>query len=393
MAVPEAGGVTKKMPERVLIVDDDKNVLDAYRRRLGRALHVEVCDDPVEALQLLDGHEYAVIISDFMMPKLNGVQFLAKCKQKSPQSVRMMLTGVSDFGTSVDAVNAGNVFRFLLKPCPPDVLGQALVDGIRQYRLELSEDNLVRNTLREAILLAVDTAAAADPGTFADTRRLSEAVKAVAEALDADRSTEIEVAWLLSGLGQVTVPAEILAKHRSGQGLTPQEAGLLDTCRRASVDLTSNIPQLETIAAMIEGDDAPVPRGKRLPGKVSAVGSAIIRIFHAIAELKAAGVEDTDLASRLRADDRTFDPRVLKAVEAYFESRGDAGFPTPVSVQELIPGDIVAADVRTTDGRVLAGAGTELSYLLIERIRNFATVFGVDEPINVLKPGVTVELE
>lgn len=393
MAVSEEGAARQKMPERVLIVDDDKNVLDAYRRRLGRALHVEVCDDPVEALQLLEhDNEYAVIISDFLMPKLNGVQFLSKCKQKSPHSVRMMLTGIADFGTSVDAVNAGSVFRFLIKPCPPEVLGQALVDGIRQYRLEQAEGNLLRNTLREAILLAVDIAAVADPATFADTRRLTEAVRAVATELDPDRSAEIEIAWLLSGFGQLTVPADILARHRSGSGLSADEAALIEKCAHASVELTQNIPQLETIAAMIEGNATKVPKGKRLPTTASTVGSAIVCVFRGIAALKAAGVEDTDLAARLREEDAGYDPRVLKAVDTYFGNRGGA-FPAPVSVEELKAGDVLVTDVRTADGRVLAGAGTQLSHLLVERIRNFAAVRGVNEPVSVLQPGVTVELE
>lgn len=393
MAVSGESVARQKMPERVLIVDDDNNLLDSYRRRLGRVLQVEVCDDPVEALQLLDGdHEYAVIISDFLMPKLNGVQFLSKCKQKSPQSVRMMLTGISDFGTSVDAVNAGNVFRFLIKPCPPEVLGQALVDGIRQYRLELAEDNLVRNTLREAMLLAVDIAVAADPDTFADSRRLSKAVRAVATAVDPDRSAEIEIAWLLSGFGQLTVPAEILSKQRGGQGLAPNEATLLDKCRRTSAELTRNIPHLETIAAMIEGD-ADAPKGRRLPGTAATTGRAVVHIFRAIAELKAAGVQDTELAVRLREDESAFDPHVLKSVETYFGTGEDERFPTAVSLEELTPGDVLSGAVKTGDGRILAAAGTELSHLLIERIRNFSAVLGVDEPIAVLRPGVTVELE
>jgi FixJ family two-component response regulator len=393
MAVSEQSPARQRMPERVLIVDDDTNVLDAYRRRLGRALHVEVCNDPVDALRLIDGdQEYAVIISDFLMPKLNGVQFLAKCREKSPGSVRMMLTGISDFGTSVDAVNAGAVFRFLLKPCPPEVLSQALIDGIRQYRLEQAETNLVRNTLREAILLAVDVGAVADPETFADTRRLAAAVREVAASVDPDRSVEIEIAWLLSRFGQLTVPAEVLSKQRRGEGLTEQEAALVSAMRRASVRVAKDIPQLETIAAMIEGD-SPGARGKRLSGSDAAAGAAILRVFTAIAELKAGGVEDAELASKLRAQDGGLDSGVLDAAKSYFDRHGaEEGFPTPVAIEELEPGDQLSAAVTRHDGTVLVAAGTELSYLLIERIRNFSTAVGVKEPITVLRPGVTVEL-
>jgi two-component system probable response regulator PhcQ len=107
--------------KRLLIVDDEWPVLHALRRLLHRhfkpeQLGVEVCFDPLHALQRLHEVHFDVLISDYRMPQLDGVSLLARARELDPRTVRLMLSAAADFGTVLAAVNRGGVFRYIPKP-------------------------------------------------------------------------------------------------------------------------------------------------------------------------------------------------------------------------------------------------------------------------------------
>lgn len=107
--------------KRVLVVDDELPILHALRRLLKRhfkldQLDVEVCVDPLRALQLLREVHFDVLISDYRMPRMDGVTLLARCKELDPRTVRMMLSAAADFRTVLAAVNRAEVFRYMPKP-------------------------------------------------------------------------------------------------------------------------------------------------------------------------------------------------------------------------------------------------------------------------------------
>jgi two-component system probable response regulator PhcQ len=107
--------------KRLLIVDDETSVLHALRRLLQRQfkaeqLGVEVCADPLQALQRLHEVHFDVLISDYRMPRLDGVTLLARARELDPRAVRMMLSAAADFDTVLAAVNRAGVFRYIPKP-------------------------------------------------------------------------------------------------------------------------------------------------------------------------------------------------------------------------------------------------------------------------------------
>ncbi len=107
--------------KRLLIVDDEVPVLHALRRVLLRhfkpqQLGVEVCADPLQALQRLQELRFDVLISDYRMPQMDGVTLLARARELDPRAVRMMLSAADDFGTVLAAVNRAEVFRYIPKP-------------------------------------------------------------------------------------------------------------------------------------------------------------------------------------------------------------------------------------------------------------------------------------
>ena len=112
-----------KPPEKIILVDDDRNLLDAFRRQFRKTLHFETATSGADGVQAVrDGGPFAVVISDMMKPNMNGVEFLSRIRQLSPSTVRIMLTGNANLEVAIDAVNDGNVYRFLNKPVESDQL-------------------------------------------------------------------------------------------------------------------------------------------------------------------------------------------------------------------------------------------------------------------------------
>jgi len=122
------------MKGKVLLVDDDAMVLAGLKRHLRNQFRIETALSGEEGLKRVEENgPYAVIVSDFSMPGMNGIEFLCRVKETDPDSVRMMLTGSADMSTAIQAVNEGSIFQFHPKPCPADTLGKAIQSGIDAY--------------------------------------------------------------------------------------------------------------------------------------------------------------------------------------------------------------------------------------------------------------------
>lgn len=131
--------------QRVLFVDDEIGVLEGYERLLRKEFAVFSASGGAQGLEHIDQHgPFAVIISDMRMPEMNGAEFLALAREKAPQSVRMLLTGFADMQAAIDAINRGNIYRFLTKPCTKDVLVDAIQIGIAQHHQLVAEQELIR---------------------------------------------------------------------------------------------------------------------------------------------------------------------------------------------------------------------------------------------------------
>lgn len=125
---------------RLLLVDDEPNILSSYSRILCQDWDVTTAEDGAAGLRAIEaGPRFAVVVSDFRMPRMDGATFLAQVKEIAPETTRIMLTGELDFTVAVQAVNEGNIFRFLAKPCPVNQLQAALAEGLRLYDLIQAE--------------------------------------------------------------------------------------------------------------------------------------------------------------------------------------------------------------------------------------------------------------
>ena len=152
------------MNNRILFVDDDENILAGYKRNLRSRFTVTTNPDAVDALEFIKKNEpFAVVVSDFKMPSMDGITFLSWVKEFSPDTVRIILTGFADINNAINAVNEGNVFRFLTKPINNESLIDSLVSAVEQYRLVTAEKELLDKTLKGSIKVLIDILSAVNP--------------------------------------------------------------------------------------------------------------------------------------------------------------------------------------------------------------------------------------
>ena len=134
----------------LLIVDDDEQVVRALRRVFRREdLDLKFATDPVEALEMLGCTPVTVVISDQKMPRMNGIEFLREVRHRSPETMRIMLTGFLDVSAAERAVNEAEVFRFFLKPWNDEDLRITVRSAIQQARLRAENVSLQGETMRQ----------------------------------------------------------------------------------------------------------------------------------------------------------------------------------------------------------------------------------------------------
>lgn len=145
---------------KVLFVDDEKRVLNSMRGMFRRDYELFLTTEGAEAVSAACANDVDVVVADQRMPGMSGVEVLEKVREKSPRTVRILLTGYADPDAIQGSINVGEVFRFLSKPCPPALLRETLDLAIAASRIPTVESGTARPEARSA---ANDSAAAPEP--------------------------------------------------------------------------------------------------------------------------------------------------------------------------------------------------------------------------------------
>jgi putative nucleotidyltransferase with HDIG domain len=282
---------------KILVVDDDALILQALSKVLENEGHTVVAHtDPRKALEEKD---FSVIITDFMMPHVNGIELLADVRKRFPHSVRLLLTAAADFKVAVEAVNRGEVFRLIAKPWSLAELQAIVRQSTEHYKLvednqrlqgELQQTNQAlkamnteleglvverTNGLLEGMVAALDYR---DTETQWHSRRVSLYSKAIAEAAGV-RGTElksIEQGALLHDIGKIGVRDSILLKPGP---LTPEEWVEMRMHPDIGFRMLSNIPYLRDASKIVHQHQEKFD-GNGYPGKLGGQNIVLgARIF------------------------------------------------------------------------------------------------------------------
>jgi len=378
---------------RILFVDDEKNVLDAYQRQFRKIFKVETALGGDEGLKIiLSSNPFVVIVADFNMPGMNGIEFLANVKEQTPNSVRMMLTGNANIDTSIKAVNEGSIFRFLTKPCPPETLNTALLAGIEQYRLITAEKELLENTLKGSVRLLTEILSMLNPEAFGRAIRLRDSIKLVGKALKIKNMWELELASMLFQIGYVSIPPGILFKHLSRRILSNKENDIISKIPMVSSELINNIPRLGSVAKIVlyhnkrfDGTGFPSDsvKGKEIP-----IGSRILKVLSDLEQAESENISRIEAISKLRSRKGWYDPDIINCIFKTFTlevEKNSASLTETLSlgIANLRVGDLLLSNILDINGRVLIATRSIISQTLLIRLKNQAKFVKIIEPVNV----------
>jgi response regulator RpfG family c-di-GMP phosphodiesterase len=375
---------------RILLVDDEPHVLDGLRRLLRTEFAVDTAADPALALERIrNAGPYAVVLSDFQMPQMNGARFLAAARAANPDTSRILLTGQADLSSAAAVVNEGGILRLLLKPAAREDLVDALRAGVDQHRLITAERDLLDNTLRGSVRALTEVLALANPAVFARSTRLRTLVTLIVQASGTAVTWHVELAAMLTQIGAIALPAEILERAEHGLPLDAEARDLLSRLPGIADQVLAGIPRIDQVREAILSQGARYDGQSALDertGEAIPFGGRALRVASDFDSLESAGTEPASALETMRARTGVYDPKLLDALASVLADRSRRE-PRDLRASELEASMVLAADVRTTGGLKLVTKGQELTPSLLERIANYARMAsGIQEPVQVYVP-------
>lgn len=425
-AAPLPVASVRPAPPEILVVDDEPVVLSALKETLEREqFHVVGCTSPLKALAILAERDFAVIISDQRMPEMMGLDFLVESRRLRPHASRILITAVLALPTIVDAINRGEIFRFVAKPWLREELIATVRNAVQRHELLTHNQQLQAETQRLNDELTAANAALAERVRDLEerTRLLNEANRGLAESYEhslelcnrilttydpilgnqsrlvaglaaemasTDHFNERErhalrsAGWLCD-LGLIGVPREMLRAFRSNtQQLTERERSMLQSHPVYSQTLASLVDPRADVGEIIRAhherfDGRGYPdglAGNAIPWPARCLAVAVGFVESGLA--KSAAVE-----AILARSGKEYDP---EAVRLFLKVANLVNLPRQVrevTLQELEPGMILASGLYSPHGLLLIGEGQPLSPGTILKIRNHNQVTPISQRLLV----------
>jgi len=410
------------MSNKILFVDDEKNVLTAIRRQLRRDFAIATALGGKQAVDKVNEKgPFAVVVCDQRMPEMDGVKTLQEIGGLYPDTVKIMLTGNADQETVVEAINQGQVFRFLNKPCTEDELRKALTDGLRQYELVTAERTILEQTVLGFAKILMDVLSLVDPEAFGQATRVRDWAKELAEKLELDFAWDLDMAATLAPLGLVAVPPEILKKEIEGNPLNDQEREILESSPGAGRRLIEAIPRFGSVADIVYYQNKSYS-GKGFPfkdptsGTDIPYGARILRVLSDLAKASKGALPSSEDVAEIQKKADAYDPIVLAEVvdlwgyedddsedyEDVAESGDEKVEPgkekkkakekrkpkqekKDVKILGLFPGDEIRADLYLKNGNLLLAEGNSVTKAHIERMKTLNEHVGIVQPVKIIR--------
>lgn len=358
----------------VLCVDDDPGVLAMLDMALRKRYDVKLARSGEAALdELIRNPGVTVVVSDMLMPGIDGLEFLQRAGMVRPEVVRILFTGHANLNTAIAAVNQGHIFRFMTKPCAVPTLYSVIEAAVAQHGLQAAERELLERTLRGSMKALSDVLALANPTAFGRAVRVRQLASRMAAQLKLDEMWSLDVATTFWQLGLVTLPAATAERVYHGDPLSVEEEAMVARAPVVIEQLMAHIPRLELVRELLHqaGVLAEGALSEKDPRRVAAVRNArVLRAAIECDQVPAGVSEDERLQRALRTIGDLGGPIVVDAMTRL--SRAAAGRQErEVRVRQLAVGAELAEDLRSDRGTLLVPRGYAVTSTFIERLRNF----------------------
>jgi CheY-like chemotaxis protein len=387
---------------KILCVDDEPRVLEGLRRHLRERFEVLTAGGGAEALKYLSTvKDLAVVVSDMRMPEMDGATVLRHTRVLRPHAVRILLTGQADMAAAIKAINEGQIFRFLTKPCAAEQFMSVIDEAVRQHELIMAERVLLQRTLVGAIKALTDIMSLVSPAVIGRAQRLKRRVSELAVELQIEDRWQVEVAALLSYLGHVSLPQSLAAQLARGEELEARDAARVRSATRAAIRVIAHVPRLEPVSAILSAlCEAEAQDGSQDSATADATHVKILRLALETERLEAQGLGTQAILESLEASG-DFSPRLLEGLRATQMAHKAVFDRAEVPVAALEIGMVLDEDIKTARDVLIAPRGCEVTLSFIEHIGHFAkhlskptiAIFRSAQSLDAVRDQVTAVLE
>jgi CheY-like chemotaxis protein len=369
---------------RILCVDDEPNVLDSFRRLLRKDFDLNTARSGADGLKLMEQNgPYAVVVSDFKMPGMNGVEFLTKAREIDTDTVRVMLTGQAEETTAAKAINDGKIFRFLYKPIASSEFLKCLGEAIHQYNLLNAEKEILEKTLKGSIEMMTEILSLSNPLAFSRATRVQRFAQQVGTSIGMDDIWQLEVASMLSHLGYVTIPAKTLEKKAGGGTLGPLEYQMFEDLPGVTQKLIGHIPRLENVLKIITQAFRQVSFETISLNDSVAVASAILRTVTRFDELIEKGYGKLEAIKEMMMTPERFNQSILDQLK-HINIQELCVLTRKVSINQIRVGMILNESIKTTEGLTVAPKGFKVNDLIRQLLKNLHLQDTIPEYVEVM---------
>jgi response regulator RpfG family c-di-GMP phosphodiesterase len=398
---------------RILVIDDEEIVLAGLRETLAREGHMVVTvSNPFVALQELQKQPFSVIISDHHMPGVTGLEFLAQAKEIQPDATRILITAVLSLDTVIDAINKGEIYRFIVKPWLREELLATVKNAVQRYELihhnatlqaeaialnkrlrELNQSleqqveqvaqqnqNLVRvnqaleENLQQSVQMGLHVLQTFHPALGNQAWRVHELCRAMADTLNlpAEKRQALEFSAWLHDIGLVGIHRDVIRRwEENPETLSPDETAVLQSHPILGQDLVKFVHHLEEVGGVVRAHHERFD-GKGFPDALHGEEIPwLARLLAVAVGFASSPLEEASAIQGIQQESGSaYDP---EAVRAFMRALPQAALPRKereVLLAELQPGMVLAKGIYTPNGLLLVPEGQPLNEGVIRKILN-----------------------
>ena len=367
----------KRQPltNKILFVDDEESILQGFKLTVGRNYEISVASSGKKGLELYDRDgPFAVVVSDFAMPEMNGAEFLGELRKRDSSVVTMLLTGEANIEEVSEVVSSGGIFRLLNKPCSSEKLKRNVEEALRQYNLIRAEKELLEETLNGSITALISLFSASKPLFFGRAQRVKKLAVKVAEKMEMEDVWCIELATIFSYLGYLTLPDSELEKIYNAEELSPEVQMIISGFPAFVEDILSRIPRIKRVSkivALLAEDNFLSDREKKKEG----LAASVIRLAQTYENCLSRGMGKKDILDGIKKHTEQYSPRILKTLGDVLEQTQAPTQKLRIKCSDLKEGMRLQEELRLPNGTLVAPKGMEVTYHFIRMIDNYVVSY------------------
>ena len=382
------------MNNKILCVDDEESILRGFQLNLRKDFELHLASDGVEGLEIFEKEGgFALVLSDMRMPRMNGAEMLAEIKKRDHEVSTILLTGHTDFDSAMAAVNDGNVFRMLSKPCPPERLIKVLNDGLEQYDLIRSKRILLDQTLRGAVDALAESLSTAKPLFFGRVQRVRRMANELAMKQDVPNAWRVDVASVFSQLAYLALPENVTEDVYYRRDLSKEVKALLAKFPEDTRNILNKIPGLEEVGEILKSVDVQYRFEEEKEDGVRLAAS-ILKVALDFDYYEEQGYNRSIIVSTLKERNKDYDPKITQSLSDLIVIAEETSTLQEIKIDDIDIGMRLSQELRLDDGFLIAAAGTDVDRQLLKVIRNYNSCYAespfpkrvqVIVPVNLLK--------